>query len=58
MVQTIYDFINTFIGDIAFTNVEGSLTLMKLVSYLITLALFSFIILPIFSIFRTGKKGK
>lgn len=56
MVQVIYDFLTTFIGDVAFTNAEGSLTLMNLVSYIITLAIFSFMLLPIISLFRSVRK--
>ena len=56
MVQVIYDFLTSFIGDVAFTNVEGSLTLMNLVSYIITLGIFSFILLPLISLFKANKK--
>ena len=58
MVQVIYDFLTTFIGDIPFSSAEGSLTLMKLASYLITLCLFSFFLFPVLSIFLPGRKGK
>lgn len=55
MVQVIYDFLNLFIGDIAFND---NLTLMNLLSYIITIALFSFILLPVFSIFKSRRSGK
>ena len=59
MVQVIYDFLTTFIGDVAFTNAEGSLTLMNLVSYILTLAIFSFMLLPLISLFKAiRKEGK
>lgn len=57
MVQEIYEFLTAFIGDVSFTNAEGSLTLMKLVSYILTLCIFGFMLFPIFSIFRNKRKG-
>ena len=56
MVQVIYDFLITFIGDVAFTAEEGSLTLMNLISYILTLGIFSFILLTIISLFKAKKK--
>ena len=56
MVQVIYDFLTSFIGDVAFSADHGSLTLMNLVSYLITLGIFSFLLIPIISLFKCNKK--
>lgn len=56
MVQVIQDFLVSFLGDIAFTNKEGALTLMQLVSYIITLGIFSFVLMPIISLFRGRNK--
>ena len=58
MVQVIYDFLTKFIGDIAFTDAEGSLTLMMLVSYIVTFCIFCFMLFPILSIFKPRKKGE
>lgn len=57
MVQVVYDFLTTIIGDIP---INETITLMNLSSYLIVIALCIFIICPVFGMFRqlVGKKGK
>lgn len=57
MVQVVYNFLTTIIGDIALNE---TLTLMNLASYLIVIALCIFLICPVFVMFRqlTTKKGK
>lgn len=58
MVQVVYDFLTTLIGDIA---INETITLMQLSSYVIVLALCIFLISPVFYLFKqltTKERGK
>ena len=49
MVQVVFNFLTTIIGDIA---INETITLMQLASYIIVIALCIFIISPIFYMFK------
>jgi hypothetical protein len=56
MVQVVFDFLTTIIGDIP---INETITLMQLSSYIIVVALCIFLISPVFYMFKQlNERGK